>query len=613
MEMGAVLLENQQCQFTLWGPELTSAELQLMAPQRITYPLEKLESGYWSATVDAIAQGTRYKYRINQSEERPDPASRYQPEGVHGPSEVVDHHRFPWSDRSWRNLPLQDYVIYELHVGTFTPEGTFDAIIPRLEELRRLGITALEIMPVAQFPGDRNWGYDGVYPYAVQQSYGGPEGLKRLVDACHRQGLAVIMDVVYNHFGPEGNYSSEFAPFTTPRYRTPWGSAINFDDAWCDGIRQFFINNALSWLRDYHCDALRLDAIHAIFDFGAKHFLLELSEAKTALSQAVGRPFYLIAESDLNDSRVIRPSADGGHGIDAQWSDDFHHALHALLTGESAGYYQDFDSCKALAIAIRDRFVYSGNYSAFRHRRHGNRADDLPSSQFVVCAQNHDQVGNRMLGERLSQLVSFDALKLAAGVLLTSPYIPLLFMGEEYGEEAPFLYFVDHNDPDLVTAVREGRKAEFRDFHAIGEPPAADDPVTFECSVLNWNLRHQGHHKTLWHYYQHLLQLRQRLGLGHPSLATDLRVASDEAHGLVYYQRQLSQGHLLCLMNFSQRSQSVEIDPAHQLWPTEQTWQLLLDSADATWDGPGSSLPEHLAKSQVLELPPQSFSLYKMG
>jgi maltooligosyltrehalose trehalohydrolase len=493
METGAVLFENQQCQFTLWGPELEAVEVQLLAPRQASYSLQRSPLGYWSATVDDIPEGTQYVYRVNYSEERPDPASRYQPEGVHGPSTVVNPRRFQWQDASWKNLPLQDYVIYELHVGTFTPAGTFEAIIPHLRDLQALGITAIELMPVAQFPGSRNWGYDGVYPYAVQNSYGGPDGLKALVDTCHQLGLAVILDVVYNHFGPEGNYTEVFAPFTTLRYKTPWGGAINFDEAWCDGVRRFYIDNALYWLRDYHFDALRLDAIHAIFDFGAKHFLAELAEATRGLETWLDKPLYLIAESDLNDSRIIRSPQVGGYGIDAQWSDDFHHALHTLLTGEDLGYYQDFGTCEALAIALRDRFVYSGNFSAFRCRRHGNQASDLPSTQFVVCAQNHDQVGNRMLGERLTQLVSYEALKLAAGVLLTSPYIPLLFMGEEYGEEAPFLYFIDHGDPALVDAVRAGRKAEFREFHAQGEPLPAHELATFKRSTLNWDLRHTLH------------------------------------------------------------------------------------------------------------------------
>lgn len=604
VEIGAAFQEDGRCQFTLWGPELTSVELQITAPQTQHYPLQKDERGWWSVTLADIAEGYQYRYRINGAYTWPDPASRYQPEGVHGPSVVVDQGRFSWLDHSWQNIPLQDYVIYELHIGTFTPEGTFKAAIERLADLRALGVTAVEIMPVAQFPGDRNWGYDGAYPYAVQHSYGGPVGLKQFVDACHQHGLAVILDVVYNHFGPEGNYSGCYAPFITERYQTPWGGAINYDDVWCDGVRQFFIQNAVFWLRDYHIDGLRLDAIHAIFDFSAQHCLAAMAEAVAGLSQQTGKPYYLIAESDLNHSRVIRALDQGGYGIDAQWSDDFHHALHTLLTGENQGYYQDFGTCAAFAKALRDRFVYDGNYSTFRRRSHGDQAVDRPSTQFVVCSQNHDQVGNRMLGERLSQLVSFEALKLAAGATLLSPYLPLLFMGEEYGETAPFLYFIDHGNPDLVEAVRQGRKAEFQAFHGVGEPLPADELATFERSQLDWALRHQGQHQTLWRYYQGLLEVRKSLGLGGTSFATDLDVVSDEAQKVVSYQRRMPNGLIFCMMNFNQQIATTEV------LTVERPWQLMFDSAAAKWDGPGGSLPATIAANQTVNLAPLSCTLY---
>ncbi|MEL6383225.1 MAG: malto-oligosyltrehalose trehalohydrolase [Cyanobacteria bacterium J06626_18] len=602
--IGAVLSDEGQCQFTVWGPELTSVELQIVEPQQQSYPLQKDERGLWSVAVDGINEGTQYWYCVDQSGTWPDPASHYQPEGVHGPSVVVDQSRFSWLDQGWQNLPLQDYVIYELHIGTFTPEGTFAAAIERLTNLKDLGVTAIEVMPVAQFPGDRNWGYDGAYPYAVQNSYGGPVGFKQFVDACHRLGLAVILDVVYNHFGPEGNYTGCYAPFITERYKTPWGGAINFDDAWCDGVREFFIQNVLFWLRDYHIDALRLDAIHAIYDFGAKHFLAAMAEAVAELSKQLKKPHYLIAESDLNDTRILRPADQGGYGIDAQWSDDFHHALHTLLTSENQGYYQDFGSCEALAKALRDRFIYAGDYSAFRRRRHGNPATDLLSTQFVACSQNHDQIGNRMLGERLSQLVPFEALKLAAGVTLTAPYIPLLFMGEEYGETAPFLYFINHGDPALIAAVRQGRKEEFKDFHAVGEPLPANEQATFEKSTLNWALREQGQHQTLWRYYQKLLQLRKKLGLGRSSLAADIDVVSDNVQKLVSYRRQMSDGQVLCMMNFNSQTANVEVVPA------EQSWQLMLNSAASEWGGSGALLPNTVSASQVVSLEPSSFVLY---
>ncbi|MEO0756804.1 MAG: malto-oligosyltrehalose trehalohydrolase [Cyanobacteria bacterium J06648_16] len=604
MSIGAMPKGNGHCQFTLWAPMVDTVELKLVSPQPATVPMTQLESGYWQATVENVGEGARYFYIVNGNE-RPDPVAYYQPEGVHGPSEVVDHSQYAWQDADWRNPDLADYIIYELHVGTFTPASTFSAIIDRLPDLKSLGITAIEIMPVAQFPGERNWGYDGVCPFAVQNSYGGPTGLKTLVDACHREGLAVIMDVVYNHFGPEGNYTSIFGPYVTPKYRTPWGSAINFDDAQSGGVRDYFIQNALVWLRDYHIDALRLDAIHAIYDFGARHFLLDLAERVEDLSQSLGKAHYLIAESDLNDVRIIRDRTQGGFGLDAQWSDDFHHALHTLLTGENNGYYSDFGTCEALAIALHERFVYSWKYSKFRQRYHGSVASDLPASKFVICAQNHDQVGNRMLGERLTHLVSFEGLKLSAGILLTAPYIPMLFMGEEYGEDAPFLYFIDHGDADLIEAVRTGRTEEFKDFYASGSPPDAAAVQTFKDSTLNWVKRQQGHHQQLWHYYQRLIQLRKQLQLSAPSVSDDLTVFSEEKHKIVYYQRPIPDGHVLCLMNFSQKAAQITVPKSHD------PWQKLIDSAATEWGGPGAVLSEQIRALDTIKLAPQSFALYR--
>jgi maltooligosyltrehalose trehalohydrolase len=604
-QIGAILQDNDQCCFTLWGPELDTVELRLLSPQKDASPMLKGEDGYWSVTVEQVKPGTEYLYSINQSEDlRPDPASFYQPQGVHGPSAVVDLKRYQWGDRDWKNIPWRDYIIYELHIGTFTPEGTFEAAIAQLPDLKALGITAVEILPVSQFPGERNWGYDGVFPYATQNSYGGPEAFQHLVDACHQQGLAVILDVVYNHFGPEGNYTGCFGPYTTDKYCTPWGNAINFDDAWCDGVRQYCIQNALHWLRDFHIDGLRLDAIHAIYDFSAKHVLAEMAEAVADLSDQLGKPLYVTAESDLNDSRIIRPVDQGGFNLQAQWSDDFHHALHTLVTGERYGYYQDFGSCEALAKALRDRFVYNGEFSGFRRRRHGNSASDLPSHQFIGCAQNHDQVGNAQGCNRLSKLIPFEALKLTAGTLISSPYIPLLFMGEEYGEVAPFNYFIDHSDPDLIKAVYEGRKQEFKEAHGFGEPAPAHELATFEASKLNWDLRQEDQHKTLLNYYRRLIELRRQLQISQPTYADDIEITSDEDKQVIFYQRALPQGPLLCLMNFNPAISIVDIAPA------DRPWELQIDSAAQEWEGPGSSLPEKITELRSLELAPLSFALY---
>ncbi|MGH7823102.1 MAG: malto-oligosyltrehalose trehalohydrolase, partial [Candidatus Binatia bacterium] len=364
------------------------------------------------------------------------------------PSRIVDPGAFRWSDDAWRGVELGGLVFYELHVGTFSGAGSFDGVLERLGDLASLGITAIELMPVAEFPGTRNWGYDGVHPYAPHDAYGGPEGLKRLVDAAHRAGLAVVLDVVYNHLGPEGNYLAEFGPYFTDRYATPWGDAVNFDGADSDEVRRYFLDNALYWVSEFHLDGLRLDAVHAIYDFSARHILEEIADAVHALAACLGRNLHVIAESDLNDPRLVRPREQGGFALDAQWNDDFHHAVHTALTGERIGYYADFAGIDPVAKVLKDRFALDGRYSRFRRRRHGREARDLSPARFVVFTQNHDHVGNRPRGERLASLVPFEKQKLAAALLLISPYLPLVFMGEEYAESRPFLYFVSHGDPD---------------------------------------------------------------------------------------------------------------------------------------------------------------------
>ncbi len=475
--------------------------------------MSKDQEGYFYVEVPGDLSGAKYVYVLDGVKERPDPASRFQPEGVHGPSAVVDPGAHSWKDHEWKGLALRDMIFYEVHVGTFSPEGTFQAIIDKIPYLQRLGITCLEIMPVAQFPGGKNWGYDGVGLYAVQNSYGGPDALKKLIDACHLGGIAVCLDVVYNHLGPEGNYLHDFGPYFTPKYHTPWGDAINYDDRLSDPVRRFVIENALFWIREYHVDALRLDAVHGIFDFSATHILRELNEAVQALADDSGRAVHVIAESDLNDSRIIRPEPQGGHGLSAQWSDDFHHAVHSVLTGERQGYYEDFGKIGDIAKAVEDGFVYDGIYSTFRGRRHGNPVRDLDREKLVVCVQNHDQVGNRASGDRLSTLVDFEQQKLAALLLLLSPATPLLFMGQEYGERTPFHYFIDHSDPDLVRAVREGRKREFAHFGWTEIPdPAAEK--TFLDSKLRWDFPEGSPGSRLWILYRDLIRIRSRRLLG---------------------------------------------------------------------------------------------------
>ncbi|OLP16761.1 malto-oligosyltrehalose trehalohydrolase [Leptolyngbya sp. 'hensonii'] len=613
MKVGAQYLGEGRCAFTVWAPALEQVEVQILAPREAVIPLERRSEGYWQGIVADLYPGALYRYRLNRDGSHPDPASQFQPQGVHGPSQVVDP-RFDWTDESWRGIPLEAMVLYELHVGTFTPEGTFAAIIPRLPELRELGVTAIELMPIGQFPGDqqtdpglayRNWGYDGVYPFAVQNSYGGPDGLKCLVNACHQQGIAVVLDVVYNHFGPEGNYTSCFGPYFTENYRTPWGRAINFDGADSPGVRRYVIQNVLFWFQDYHLDALRLDATHAIYDLGARHVLQELAEATAALGRDTQWQRYLIAESDLNDPRLIRPWELGGYGLDAQWNDDFHHGLHTLLTGERLGYYMDFGQMAHLAKAYEANFVYDWQYSPHRQRYHGMPCLDRSPSQFVVYLQNHDQVGNRMLGDRITQSLSFEATKLAAGAMLLSPGIPMLFMGEEYGEPAPFTYFVSHADPDLIRAVRQGRKQEFEPFHLQGEPPDPEAVETFTRCRLNWHLQREGRHKVLWEFYQMLLTFRRTHPVMRQRDRQSLQVTIEEEKRLLSLIRLGQDSSLLCLLNFNPA-------PVMLQAPTGRSARKLIDSADERWMGPGSQLPIDLPAQELITLPPESLMVYEL-
>jgi len=607
--------EKGQCTFTVWAPHRRRVELQridsrhdagehLIEMHPYSVAAEGQEAaGYWQLTLSDMQPGAKYLYRLDGTVTRPDPASHFQPESVHGPSQVVNQDAFDWKDNDWQGIPLKEMVIYELHVGTFTPEGTFSGAIERLGDLKELGVNAIGIMPVAQFPGDRNWGYDGVYPYAVQNSYGGADRLKELVNACHRNGIAVILDVVYNHLGPEGNYLRDFGPYFTDKYKTPWGEAINFDGPYSNPVRDFFIENALYWFRDYHIDALRLDAIHAIFDLSAKHFLEELAERVEQFSHECGRTRYLIGESDLNDERLITPRPGGGYGLDAQWSDDFHHSLHALLTGEKNGYYRDFGGVRDLARAFREGYVYTGQYSEFRKRRHGNRPKDRKAQQFVVCIQNHDQIGNRIAGERLTRIVDFEALKLAAGAVILSPYIPLLFMGEEYGEESPFAYFVSHTDEHLIEAVRRGRREEFKSFDWQGEVPDPQAVSTFEQSKLQWPKRTNEHHAVLLKFYRHVIGLRK----SRPDFAdrTGMRVRCLAKKQLLIWHRTFAQSQWQCIMNFSKQLQPLKLDVPRA------RWKKILDSAETSWLGPGSTLPDTVQSMETVTISPTSIVLFE--
>ncbi len=494
--------------FCVWAPR---AQTLVLAVNGEHLDVQRSTNGWWCSS-RRRRDGDRYGYVIDGEGPFPDPRSPSQPEGVHALSQHVDHAGFAWTDQHWQAPPLGSAIIYELHIGTFTHAGTFDAAIERLPHLVDLGVTHVEVMPVAEFSGDRGWGYDGVDLFAPHHAYGGPLGFKRFVDACHAHHLAVLLDVVYNHLGPSGNYLGRFAPYFTDRYTTLWGEAVNFDDAKSDEVRRFFCDNALMWLRDYHVDGLRLDAVHAFVDTSAVHVLERMSAEVDELEATLGRHLVLIAETDQNDPRIIRSREAHGYGIDAQWSDDFHHALHTVLTRERSGYYEDFGRLSHLATAIRYAFVYAGTPSDHRERRHGRPLPaDVPGWRFVVAAQNHDQIGNRATGERLSHLVSRGRLKIAGAILLTSPFVPMLFQGEEWGATTPFQYFTAHEDETLGRQVSEGRRREFAKFG--WDPAAVPDPQaveTYERSRLRWDEIARPPHSDLLEWYRALIDLRRR-------------------------------------------------------------------------------------------------------
>ena len=501
-----------------------------MTPYRVWAPLAKKVSvnvggesipmehfprmeGWWESTNRRARPGEDYSFNLDDVEGLPDPRSGWQPNGINGPSRIVDHHDFDWTDEQFQARPLSSALIYEIHIGTFTPEGTFDAAIAKLPHLHSLGVTHVEIMPVNDFPGKFGWGYDGVSLFAVRQEYGGPDALKRLVDACHSHNLGVILDVVYNHLGPSGNFLPKFAPYFTDRHHTPWGDALNFDGPYSDEVRRFFCDNALMWLRDYHFDGLRLDAIHAIVDTSAIHFLEQLSKEVEVLKAHLGRHLVLIAESDLNDPRVVRHRDLGGFGIDAQWSDDFHHALHSVITGERNGYYADFGEVSDLATAFESSYVYAGRRSSFRQRRHGRPPIGLSGHHFLGYVQNHDQLGNRAQGDRLCHLTTPERTKMAAALVLTAPFIPMLFQGEEFAASSPFQYFADFaDDPGLSQAVSEGRKREFGQFGWKPEDvPEPGSPATFERSKLDWTELDKPDHRAILDWHRDLIRLRRDL------------------------------------------------------------------------------------------------------
>ena len=578
----------------IWAPRARKLVMEVEGKQRIR--LEKKGNGYWVASCPGLQPGDRYLFRINGRSLFPDPASLSQPEGVHGPSAAVDLEIIrAIRDTGWKGAELQNLVIYELHVGTFSPEGTFRAIREKLGYLKDLGVNAIEIMPATSFPGRRNWGYDGVFPFAVHQGYGGPHELARLIRDCHRHGIAVILDVVYNHLGPEGNCLPAFGPYLSGKHKTPWGKAINFDGEDSEGVRHYFLENALMWLRDFHVDGLRLDAVHAIKDESPLHFLQELSREVRMLNGATGSRHFLIGETGLNDSRFTEPAEKGGHGLHAQWCDDWHHSLHALLTGENRGYYSDYGQLSQMAKAFNQGFVYDGIFSPYHGKIVGTPVKAQPAERFVVYTQNHDQVGNRMKGERLVGLADFESLKLAAGALLAGPFIPMLFMGEEFASDSPFLFFVDHGDPRLLERIRRGRMKEFRDFFGKGHPPDPAAEESFLQSRLNWDLTGSRQKQQMLAYYKKLIALRREYVL--PDMGNRVQTRAEETHcgkGIVLYPgngtlpgRKKTHHPLQVVMNFSGEEMVADI----RMGPgcmTEQIGmpEVLVYSAHRQWGGP---------------------------
>jgi maltooligosyltrehalose trehalohydrolase len=565
----------------VWAPRAAQVDVEIDGRR---HPMTSGERGWWNAEVEANP-GATYGFSLDGGEVLPDPRSAWQPDGVHGLSRLVDHTESTWEAVDWRGRQLLGRLVYELHIGTFTRAGTFEAAIDRLDHLADLGVEFVEILPVAAFPGHHGWGYDGVFLYAVQESYGGPDGLKQFVDACHSRGLGVILDIVYNHLGPDGNVLPAFGPYFTNTFSTPWGEAVNYSGAGSDEVRRYVIDNALMWLRDYRIDGLRLDAVQAIFDTSATHILEELTVEVAALSEEVGRPLSLIAESDLNDPRLITARDAGGLGLDAQWSDDFHHALHTVITGESFGYYEDFGSLSQLARALTSGYVYAGQYSRHRNRRHGR---SLPASitghRLLGYAQDHDQVGNRAAGERLSALVSPELVKVAAALVLTAPFTPMLFMGEEWAASTPWQYFTNHEDPELAEAVRAGRRGEFKAFGWKHEDvPDPQHPTTIERSTLKWDELGVAPHADMLAWYRRLIVLRR----SHLDLADgrfdQIEVDFDEEQRWLVVRRPST----LVAVNLAKRARALDIEAT----------SVLLASADVE------------LRASSLTLPPESVAI----
>jgi maltooligosyltrehalose trehalohydrolase len=602
---GARFINDSECEFILWAPKATSVKLILSQNNSCETILERDNEGYWKSIIRYCEVGSRYHYQIDEKELVPDPASLYQPEGILGDSELIKFSDFIWEDHGWQNSSPGKLIIYELHTGTFSPEGTFDGIISKLDYLKKLGVNAIELMPVAQYSGKRNWGYDGVFIYAVQNSYGGPQGLMNLVNKCHKEGIAVILDVVYNHHGPEGNDLGLFGPYMSDVHYTPWGKAFNFDGEGRHGVRNYFIQNALMWLRDFHIDGLRMDAVHAMHDSSEKHIIKEIAEVVADLNRETGRNHFLIGEVNLNDVKYTRPLIKGGFGLDAQWNDDFHHSLQVKSTGEKNGYYKDFTDPACFAKAYKEAFILKGQFSIFRNKNFGKPAGSTLADKFIVYSQNHDQVGNRRHGERNSNLVSHEMQKLIAASTLLSPYIPMIFMGEEYGEANPFLFFIDFQNQNLMNLIKKGRENEFKmlGYKVKDKNYDPGDISAFKRSTLNWDLlTNDNKSAALFVFYSKLIQIRRT----HPAFElTDRRkMTIAEKNKLIEIVRWKGRKKILIILNFDKKSLKYSIEA------NNAKYHKIIDSAELCWGGKGSNSPDILSFSDSFFVEGESALVY---
>lgn len=601
--VGVHKIKSQQYQFTIWAPHAKCVELKIVSPREMLVMMDKDTEGYWSVTLGRLSKETKYSYRIDKDATYPDPASHYQPEGVFSTSQIIDHSNFKWTDEGFHPCSQKEMILYELHIGTFTPEGTFESAINYLDDLVDLGINTIQLMPIMQTPGERNWGYDVIFFFAVQYAYGGPQGLKKFIDACHSKKLTVILDVVYNHIGPEGNCLENFAPYFSKKHQTPWGKSFNFDGEFSNNVRSFFIQNMLFWFKKYHLDGLRLDSTFAMIDDSAIHILKELSLTAQQLSKETARPYFLFAENGLNEIKLFKKYDNEGYGLNGQWNDDFHHTLHSVLTGEKNGYYGAYTDVALFQKILKSGFAYYWHYAADDNRRYGDEARELSGEQLIVFCQNHDQVGNRMNGERLSQLISFDALKLAAAFVLMSPNIPMLFMGEEYGEDNPFLYFIDHSDEKLIEQVRDGRKREFEAFQSKGEPADPQDIITFLKSKIDWTKRHSGLHEILLKYYKKLISLRKEISALYSCSKEQLEVYRYEKTSLIVVKRWCGSECFLMLFNFGKE----EVN-----WFGHENGALVFDSFNQEWGGNTPTTKNELIHGESLPIKGFQFLIYQL-